>query len=111
MQCVVAAAREVSEGESEARRERAGLIGWTKSRARANSRRPYTKPTGVKLTPVGWEPGRWLSPVGNPKSRRELILPTEVVYFPVVHAGFDGLGLKTITALFGLAEARIRLKP
>jgi hypothetical protein len=32
----------------------------------------------------------------------------EVAYFPVVHAGFDGLGLKTITALFGLAEARIR---
>ena len=24
------------------------------------------------------------------------------------HADFDGLGLKTITALFGLAEARIR---
>ena len=108
MQCVAAAAREVSEGESEAKRERAGLAGWTKSRAQANSRRPDTKPTGVKLTPVGWEPGRRLSPVGNPKSRRELIQPTKVVYFPVVHAGFDGLGLKTITALFGLAEARIR---
>ena len=58
VQCVAAAAREVSEGESEAKRERAGLAGWTKSRARANSRRPDTKPTGVKLTPVGWEPGR-----------------------------------------------------
>ena len=90
-------------------RERgAGLAGWIKSRARANSRRPDTKPTRVKLTPVGWEPGRRLSPIGNPKSRRELILPTEVVYFPVVHAGFDGLGLITISALFGLAEARIR---
>ena len=90
-------------------RERgADLAGWTKSRAQANSRRLDTKPTRVKLTPVGWEPGRRLSPIGNTKSRRELILPTEVVYFPVVHAGFDGLGLKTITALFGLVEARIR---
>jgi len=90
------------------REREAGLAGWIKSRARANSRRPDTKPTRVKLTPVGWEPGRRLSPVGNPKSRRELIQPTEVVYFPVVHAGFDGLGLITISALFGLAEARIR---
>ena len=85
-----------------------GLAGWTNSRARANSRRPDTKLTRVKLTPVGWEPGRRLSPIGNPKSRRELIQPMEVVYFPVVHAGFDGLGLKTITALFGLPEAQIR---
>ena len=90
-------------------RERgADLASWTKSRAQANSRRPDTKPTGVKLTPVGWEPGRRLSPIGNPKSRRELILPTEVVYFPIVHTGFDGLGHKIITTLFGLPEARIR---
>jgi len=90
-------------------RERgAGLAGWIKSWARANSCRPDTKPTRVKLTPVGWEPGRRLSPIGNPKSRRELIQPTKVVYFPIVHAGFDGLGLKIITALFGLAKALIR---
>ena len=47
VQCVAAAAREVSEGESEAKRERAGLAGWTKSRAQANSRRLGAWPTTV----------------------------------------------------------------